>query len=329
MRLTTRSRVIALLMVLSFVASRGLAAQPAGVEQAIRLFDDRRYAPAEAALLALERRGDADARVAYYLGRIALERGRSGDAVKRLEAVVKGDERNASYRTWLARALMDQAKTASVVRRPSLARRVRSELERAVALDPRSVEARRGLMEVFLRAPAAFGGSRDKAAQQAREIATIDPVAGRLARAELHRHDRDAAAAERELRAAIADPTAGDDAFTALGRLLEDERRHDDAAAVYERLARERPRARWALFEAGRLALRGGQRLDAAERALTGYLNGLPPGTEPSEARTQLLLGELYERTGRRERARLAYAEAARLEPANREARAALERLRE
>lgn len=220
-------------------------AQTSALSHAIELFEARRYASAESALVALSRSDSTDARVPLYLGQIALARGRTDEAIGRLETAVRRDERSAISRTWLARALMAQAQGASVLRRPGLARRARGELERAVELDPRSVPARRTLMEVYLRAPRALGGNRGRAEEQQAAIAALDPAEGHLARAVFFRQDDDAVGAERELRAALRVHATSVEAYEALGRLLADTRRHDEAAATYVTLGHVYERQGW------------------------------------------------------------------------------------
>jgi tetratricopeptide (TPR) repeat protein len=57
----------------------------------------------------------------------------------------------------------------------------RAALERAIALDPGDLEARRTRMQFLLQAPALVGGSRTKAAAEAGEIARRDSVLGIVA----------------------------------------------------------------------------------------------------------------------------------------------------
>lgn len=316
------------LLAAAHIAVPARAQTAPALSHAIELFEARRYASAESALVELSRRESTDARAPVYLGRIALARGRTRDAVVWLETAIRRDERSATSRTWLARALMVEAQSASMLRRPGLARRARSELERAVALDPRSVPARRTLMEVYLRAPRAFGGSRSRAEEQQAALATLDPAAGHLTRAILVRHDGDAAGAERELRAALRERAAPVEAYDVLGQVLADQKRYDEAAVVFADLAREWPAERWALYESARLALVGGKQLGTAEKNVLAYLREPPAEGDSSHASAQVLLGRIYERQSRGAEAQSAYLEATRLDPAHRDARAALDRVR-
>jgi hypothetical protein len=56
--------------------------------------------------------------------------------------------------------------------------RAKHELETAIALDPRHVEARMMLLQADLAAPGLMGGSVTKALEQAKAITAIDSVFG-------------------------------------------------------------------------------------------------------------------------------------------------------
>ncbi len=62
-------------------------------------------------------------------------------AVDECEQAVRLDSQNSNFHLWLARALGEKADRASFLTAYSLARRVRAELESAVRIDPRNVEA--------------------------------------------------------------------------------------------------------------------------------------------------------------------------------------------
>src|SRR3712207_5980227 len=139
------------------------------------------------------------------MGRIAIAEGRTGDAVDWFEKAVKANDSSSEYHLWLANALGTEAQRASKLRQPFLARRVKSEFERAVQLDPRSVAARRGLMDFYLIAPGVMGGSKEKAREQAAEIAKLSPLQGRFAMAAIAQREKDVKAVEREFVAAVAE----------------------------------------------------------------------------------------------------------------------------
>ncbi|MGH9353641.1 MAG: tetratricopeptide repeat protein, partial [Terriglobia bacterium] len=103
-------------------------------------------------------------------------------AVAHAESAVRMDPADAEAHLWLGRTYGRKADQAHSL---ALAVKTRSEFQKAASLAPRNVEAHRDLMEYYLEAPWIIGGSKDKARKEARTIATLDPVEGKLAEAQV------------------------------------------------------------------------------------------------------------------------------------------------
>ena len=81
---------------------------------------------------------------------------------------------NSEYHLWLGRAMGRKAEDANPVTAFALARKVRAEFERAVALDANNLAARADLSEFYSEAPGFLGGDKNKANQQADYVAKTD-----------------------------------------------------------------------------------------------------------------------------------------------------------
>ncbi len=114
----------------------------------------------------------------YAAGRAAYARGDLSGARRAFQRAVALAPNNADYHYWLGRTLGMQALHASIFSRLSLARSAKAEFERAVALDPRSWEAREALVDYDVRAPGVAGGSKDEALVQARAMERLNPYLG-------------------------------------------------------------------------------------------------------------------------------------------------------
>jgi tetratricopeptide (TPR) repeat protein len=292
---------------------------------AIALFDAGDYAGARADLDAVLRLNAKDATALFYMGRIALQQDRSGEAVDWLEKAIAADGGRAEYHLWLGTALGEEAQRASRFRQPFLSRRVRTEFGRAVALDPGSVLAHLGLMQVYSLLPGIMGGSMDRAHQQATVLASLSPLYGHLGAGFLAQREKNNALAEREYEAGILaapDSAAG---YLSLGMLYQREGRWADAFATYDRLLKRRPDEVAAHFHIGRIAALSGLNLDRGEQSMKLWL-----ANPPRDVRTATLsgahhrLGQIQQKKGRLDAARAEYAEALRIYPRNREARASL-----
>lgn len=312
-------------------AAMGLApAVPAqSIDRARQLFDESRFQAAKAELLAVQKADGRSAAAAYYLGRIARIENDGDEALRQLERAVQLDEGNALYHYWLGVAVGDAAQRSSTIRMALMARRVRKEWERAVALDPNRVDARFGLVEFYAAAPGLWGGGIDKARAQAAEIATRDAMRGAMARGIVAEHEKKPAAVEAAYLEAITLAPDSLVAYVALADARADAGRAADALAALDGYARRHPDDHWTLFHVGRTAGASGLQMDRGQRALEQFLAAPPPDAyAPTLGLAHYWLGQLAEKRGAKEEAREHYQAALKVNPKSRLSKSALEALK-
>lgn len=305
----------------------GLAVVPLGVQppRGVQLFEAGDWAGAKAEFSAAVQRNDRDARAHYYLGRLALLDDDSDTAAAQLERAVALEDATADYHLWYATALSQQVGRASKLRQPFLAKHVLAEFERAVALDPRSIEARDSLVDFYSMAPAFMGGGADKARDQAQALASIDAARGHLAFARLATTAKDMPAAEREMQAAIASAPDTFRPYSALAAWYARDKRWSDAFAALEPYIRKHPDDPYGPYGVGRIAALSGQQLDRGEKGIRAFI-----ARPPADAGALVLsgawrrLGLILEFQGRRAEAQSAIKQALALDPRNEEAKKAL-----
>lgn len=118
------------------------------------------------------------------------------------EKAVALDGRTARYHRQLAEALGVAAQHSNLVQQALLAHRFRREIDRALALDARDVQAWRDLLEYYLLAPGIVGGDKTKARETADRIAALDASEGWVARARIAQFKQDSRQQEEMLRQA-------------------------------------------------------------------------------------------------------------------------------
>jgi tetratricopeptide (TPR) repeat protein len=99
------------------------------------------------------------------------------------EKAVALDGRVAKYHRQVAEATGLEAQHANAFRLITLARQFRSEIDTAISLDPRDIQAHRDLLEYYLVAPGIAGGDVQKASAMAKQIGQLDAAEGLLAEA--------------------------------------------------------------------------------------------------------------------------------------------------
>jgi tetratricopeptide (TPR) repeat protein len=306
--------------------SRGSAQCPASIQ---KLAADQKYDEARAATQALIKKSPTDDAALHCMGRLYLAERRSGDAVDWFEKAVKANDNSALHHLYLGNALGNEAEKANKLRQPMLARRVKTEFERAVALDPNLVEAHEGLMQFYLHAPGFMGGGEDKAKDQAATILRLNPLRGHFALANIADHDKDLAAVERELKAAVTVAPDSVNAWFSLGAFYQSQKKWTDAFALYDRMINEQPAELLAHFQYGRVAALSGENLERGERELRYWLSSAPSAAPiVSQSGAHMRIAMIYEHQGKKDAARAEYQTALSINPKNTEAKKMLEALK-
>jgi tetratricopeptide (TPR) repeat protein len=139
---------------------------------------------------------------AYFL----LENWDAG--IRDCQKAVALDSTNSQYHMWLGRLYGQKASHSTFLIAAGLAKKVRTEFETAVRLDPANRDARADLAEFYVEAPGIVGGGEDKAEVQAEALARLDPPEAELVRAWIQEKNKDFPGAESHYRSAAgASPT--------------------------------------------------------------------------------------------------------------------------
>src|SRR3979411_1845670 len=105
---------------------------------------------------------------------------------------------NSLYHLWLGRIYGEKADRAGFISAAGLAKKVRSEFERAVELDSESWQARADLAEFYLEAAGIVGGGKNKARAQADALSSLNPATAHYMNGRIAEKHKDIATAERE-----------------------------------------------------------------------------------------------------------------------------------
>ena len=326
------------------------------------LLDSGHYRAAEKALEPLAQARPQDGRIAWMLSRAKAALGDLDGALTLAEAALESDESNPEYHVQVAAVTGRLARSSSLLKQLSFARRAKKELDAAVALDAGNADAQWGLMMFYYAAPGLIGGDVNKARAIGHSLALEAPGVGFYYEGRLAEEMNDISSAENfYLRSAMADPNAFD-AAAELANLYMDVKPDQAKAETWACAAVHDEATRgdgWALLarasamcgcwteaeEIARIseaidpdnlapwygiaaaAIKQGQQMEAAQGWLRKYLEHPVEGGQPSWARAHWQLGLALAATGRRAEAIEELKAAVEQDPANEKARSDLKRV--
>jgi tetratricopeptide (TPR) repeat protein len=234
---------------------------------------------------------------------------------------------NGLYHLWLGRIYGEKADRAGFLNAMGLAKKVRTEFERAVQFSPNSWEARTDLAEFYLEAPGIVGGGKDKARAQAELLAPLNPAMAHWVKGRIAERNKDNAAAELEYRAAITASKGGARAWLNLAGFYRHTDRFDEMGQALHSMESSPLDHPGAFVDGASMLLRAGRDYPLAIRLLRSYLASNNTVEEAPAFKAHYLLGELLEKQGDRPGAAEEYRAALAMARSYRRAQAGLQRV--
>jgi len=169
------------------------------------------YARAASTLEAAATAEPQNAEIQLLLAKTYYEMHQHDAAVTRAERAVVLGPQNSAYHEWLGRTYGEKAAHTSWFSAISLAKKARQEFALAVRLDGSNFSARQALVEFDCSAPGLVGGGEEKAVPEIEEIAALDAAEGYFAAGNCRYQKKDFAAADAEFAKALeSDPKSAD-----------------------------------------------------------------------------------------------------------------------
>lgn len=296
----------------------------------------------------------------FWMGRVLFDEDEYGDAAGHFEKAAKLDQGNSRYHLWLGHTYGRRAQESSKLRQPFLAKKSRSNYEKAVELAPENIEARESLIEFYLQAPGFMGGGRDKAEGQASAIMDLDKEAGYLAWGRIFTYYDEVKAAtmnyteaiemhpelmrpyyrlytyyfnEGEFESAIQltekqlnyNDTTGV-IYLNYGNVLQRNEQYPEAVKAYTTALELEPELYNTWYQIGRLAAVSGEYLEDGFSYITRFID-LEDVNDQTKAWAYYRKGSILEHMQRKDDAMQQYELALQLDPAHEQAKAALNNL--
>jgi tetratricopeptide (TPR) repeat protein len=267
-----------------------------------------------------------DARAYHLLCRVYFQLEMWDNSVRMAEKAVALDPKNSAYHLWLGRAMGRKAEDANPITAFGLARKVRTEFERAVALDADNLPARSDLSEFYLEAPGFLGGDKNKAKQQADYVAQHDPALASYIYARVE-EKQGSGQAEAEYKKAVTASSNPAHYWVELAHFYRRTGRFSEMeAAVSQSLGAARP-GDVTEFDSAALLLHAGRNFAGATQMLRHYVSQQDPSEDGPVFEAHYLLGILLEKQGKKKEAVIEFMAAVTLAPQYKPARDALVRV--
>ena len=267
-----------------------------------------------------------DAKAYHLLSRVYFQLELWDNSVRMAEKAIALDPQNSAYHLWLGRAMGRKAEDSNPFAAFSLARKVKAEFERAVALDADNLPARNDLSEFYLEAPGVLGGDKNKAKQQADYVAKRDPALGSYMYARVAEKRGDTGA-ETEFKKAIAASSAPGHYWVELAHFYRRAGRLGDMESALNQAVAAAQAGDFTEYDAAALLLHTGRNYAGAAQMLRHYVSQEDPAEEGPAFRAHYLLGIVLEKQGKKSEASLEFQTALKMASQFRPAQDALARV--
>jgi tetratricopeptide (TPR) repeat protein len=234
--------------------------------------------------------------------------------------------RNSEAEDWLGRAYGMKAERAGPISGLTLALKVKTAFETAVALDPRNGAAANDLSEFYIDAPSIIGGGLDRAAALADHVVPQLPQQAHRMRALAAEKRKDYGTAEREFKAAV-EVANRPDAWADLGMFYRQRGEFDKAVdALKQCLALDRAKDA-SVVDAASLLNEMHWEPQLAEQALRAYLEGNAKSDAAPAIKVYVMLGKQLASEGDKAGAKIEFDKALAMASGYAPARQALQKL--
>ena len=172
-------------------------------EKAEKLFEDEKYEQARTIFESLYISNPTDLKTIEYLGDIAGQSKNWDKALVYYRKLKDFKPSHANYHYKYGGALGMKAKDSNKFKALGMIDEVKASFEKAITLNPKHIEARWALIELYIQLPGIVGGSESKAIKYSNELLQISTVDGYLSRGHIDEYFKRYEAAEKQYIKAV------------------------------------------------------------------------------------------------------------------------------
>ncbi len=172
-------------------------------DKAEKLFKANKMDQAELVFESVLRSNPSDLKTIEYLGDIAGQSKSWDKAIGYYKKLKQLKPSEANYYYKYGGALGMKAKESNKFKALGMIDEVKASFEKALSLNPKHIDARWALIELYIQLPGIVGGSESKAIKYSNELLRLSPVDGYLSRGHIDEYFKRYKAAELQYKKAI------------------------------------------------------------------------------------------------------------------------------
>ena len=167
------------------------------------LIKSKKFSKAETVLTTFIKENPNDIKATELLGDAFGHQKKWDEAIKQYKQLVKAKSTEANFHYKYGGALGMKALTISKLKALGIIGDVKSSFLKAAELDPKHIDARWALVELYMQLPGIVGGSKSKSFKYANELEKLSKVDGYLAKGYIYEYDDEPILAEEFYKKAI------------------------------------------------------------------------------------------------------------------------------
>ncbi|OJJ14623.1 hypothetical protein BKI52_42085 [marine bacterium AO1-C] len=268
----------------------------------------------------------------FTLGKQQFAQKKYEAAITSFKKAAKAEPSKEANYLWLAKAYNQRLKRASnFMAKGTLARKMKNAYKKAVEVAPQSVKARYSLAMYYISAPAIAGGSFTKAEKQAQAILKLNKGKGYELLGAIYQGKKEYTAAEKAYRNSLQFSDNQAAMYYKLGMLFQTQKQYVRAFQEFGHAMKADEDYLMAYYQYARTAVFAQMQTRKGIKYLRYYISKASAKNTKIVAPTYAWwrMGKLYELQQDTIQAKQAYQKALQLKPENKEAKAALEKLKE
>ncbi len=172
-------------------------------ENAVNFYKTQQYENAKVIFEKRVSQNPSDLKSIEYLGDIQSQYKNWDGAISYYKKLKLSNPNQANYFYKYGGALTMKAKESNKFSALLMMDEVKSSFEKAIKINPKHIEARWALIEVYIQLPSIVGGSQEKAIQYSDELLKISPVDGYLSKGHIYEYYKKYTLAESQYQKAI------------------------------------------------------------------------------------------------------------------------------